>query len=337
MSTPVNKLSNSGHYLRSKVCREPPQTPILQMPSSPFMKRLGFGTGVDVFLIERSPKFGKSMSPWAIKKISKRCNGIEEVKRLKVEASILKELNHENIVGFRTFAKSHDGLYCLAMEVGKMSLFDLIELKNEADESPFPSWSIMKVALSITSALDYLHNEKYILHGDIKSGNVLIQGEFDYVKLCHFGVALPLNNDLTLSKEHEYVGTTCWSAKEAIEGGLITDRTDIFAFGITIYEMLTLAMPHMYVFPEEELYDDPDEFEKDYEVAEEKFHQLLGTRPPLLTNKHDKSYATCIEVFWVCTNSLPIERPSSKQLYEALMSNEDEIAILPDPKGKLEF
>ena len=56
------------------------------------MKRLGFGSGGDVFLIERSPKYGKIMSPWAIKKISKHCKGKQELKRLKVEASILKGL-----------------------------------------------------------------------------------------------------------------------------------------------------------------------------------------------------------------------------------------------------
>lgn len=55
----------------------------------------------------------------------------------------------------------------------------------------------------------------------------------------------------------EYIGTEPWKPKEALEeeGGEITDKADIFAFGLTLWEMMTLAMPHL------EMLEDDDEDE----------------------------------------------------------------------------
>jgi hypothetical protein len=50
----------------------------------------------------------------------------------------------------------------------------------------------------------------------------------------------------------EYVGTEPWTPKEALEGGVITDKADIFAYGLTLWEMMTLAMPHLEILDSEE-------------------------------------------------------------------------------------
>ena len=81
-------------------------------------------------------------------------------------------------------------------------------------------------------ALDYLHTSSLggkprLLHGDLKSANVLVKGEFDEVKLCDFGVTLPLEDDGTVSQEggkNQYIGTEPWSAKEVIEEETITTK-----------------------------------------------------------------------------------------------------------------
>ena len=84
-------------------------------------------------------------------------------------------------------------------------------------------------------ALDYLHTSTLggkprLLHGDIKSANVLVKGEFDEIKLCDFGVTLPLEADGTVSQEggkNQYIGTEPWSAKEVIEEETITTKVRI--------------------------------------------------------------------------------------------------------------
>lgn len=60
----------------------------------------------------------------------------------------------------------------------------------------------------------------------------------------------------------DYIGTEPWKPKEALEeGGEITDKADIFAYGLTLWEMMTLAIPHL-----EMLYDDDDDEEEEEEV-----------------------------------------------------------------------
>lgn len=59
---------------------------------------------------------------------------------------------------------------------------------------------------SVASALDYLHREKRILHGDMKSGNVLVIGDFKIVKICDFGVALRLDENLVVAEDEVTYG-----------------------------------------------------------------------------------------------------------------------------------
>ncbi|MGH0124368.1 UNVERIFIED_CONTAM: hypothetical protein FKN15_018399 [Acipenser sinensis] len=70
------------------------------IPASPFMQKLGCGTGVNVYLMKRTDK--EFQSPWAIKKINSKCAKTQVQvyqKRLNEEAKILKNIQHPNIVG----------------------------------------------------------------------------------------------------------------------------------------------------------------------------------------------------------------------------------------------
>jgi PDZ-binding kinase len=131
--------------------------------------------------LKRSPKVGIYQSPWAVKRV-RRTNKEANIDfddyalRLKDEAEILKKLNHPNIVGFRAFVKTDDGRDCLAMEECDISVGDLIESRSDDGLGPFPAENILKVALDVSKALDYLHKECHLLHGDIKSFNVLVKG-----------------------------------------------------------------------------------------------------------------------------------------------------------------
>lgn len=147
--------------------------------------------GVSVYRLKRSPKVGMYQSPWAVKRVRSTNVGDTDLdtytERLKNEADILKKLNHPNIVGFRAFVKAEDGRDCLAMEECDMSLADLIEQRFDEGLQSFPAENILKFALDIAKALDYLHRECHLLHGDIKSLNILIKGlcEFIDVTRCH--------------------------------------------------------------------------------------------------------------------------------------------------------
>lgn len=81
-----------------------------KIPGSPLMKKLGYGTGVAVYLMTGSVKKSKSSSsPWAIKKCLKSKTDVTYSQRLAAEADILRSLTHPNIVGFRAYKPSEDG------------------------------------------------------------------------------------------------------------------------------------------------------------------------------------------------------------------------------------
>ena len=176
--------------------------------------------------MERSPRSsGEIRSPWAIKKLAK----VKQTKaiysdRLEYEAKILKQLVHPNIIGYRGSGNlaSDNNCQFLAMERGSSSLSDLVEERIEAGTEagdvighPFPAKNISKVALDIGQALDYLHNEMKLIHGDIKSANVLVFRDFEVIKLCDFGVARKIKEDGTI--EGNYIGTEVWNPMEAIQ------------------------------------------------------------------------------------------------------------------------
>ncbi|NXI75568.1 TOPK kinase, partial [Rhipidura dahli] len=264
------------------------------IPASPFMRKLGFGTGVSVYLMERSPR-GISRSPWAVKKINSGCSRSQRSRfqrNLREEARILRNLQHPNIVGYRALTKAPDGSLCLAMEFGgEQSLFERIEERREQGLGAFPAPTILQVALSMARGLQYLHREQRLLHGDIKSPNVVVGGSFRSVKLCDVGASLPLDANMEVSDPRLcYVGTEPWKPPEALEpGGIITDKSDIFPLGLTLWEMLALSIPHLPIpgsAGEDSLSEDSlseDSFD------EESFQAALGTRPPLPPEALDPS------------------------------------------------
>lgn len=185
-------------------------------------------------------------------------------------SSLLSKLNHPNIVGFRGLTKTAEGVDTLALEMCSTSLGSILEERHDEDLGPLPAKHTFKMIMDIAQALDFLHTEARLLHGDLKSFNVLVKGEFEICKLCDFGVTMSLdeNGEINfhknpqleyvgkfLTKIHDdgtvlmmmmFAGTTLWSAPEIIDQMEVIDsKADIFSFGLIIYETLALVPPHM--------------------------------------------------------------------------------------------
>lgn len=74
-----------------------------------------------------------------------------------------------------------------------------------------------------------------------------MKGDFDLVKVCDFGVSIFLKDDLTgpRNPKHTYIGSEPWHSMEIKEAGPLTDKVDVFAYGLVIWEMLALDVPHV--------------------------------------------------------------------------------------------
>jgi serine/threonine protein kinase len=145
--------------------------------------------------------------------------------RFEREARAISSLNHPNI--------------CILHDVGPNYLvMELVEGETIAarlKKGPLLVEEAIRYARQIAAALEAAH-EKGIIHRDLKPGNVMLAKSG--VKILDFGLA-SLEGDKTITGERMVMGTPAYMAPEQREGRPADVRTDIYAFGSVLYEMLT--------------------------------------------------------------------------------------------------
>ena len=173
----------------------------------------------------------------------------DRLARFEREARILAALNHPHIGGIHGLEDS-DGVRALVLElVEGETLADRIA-RAPSKGSGLPVKKALDIARQIADALDGAH-EKGIVHRDLKPANIKITPE-NVVKVLDFGLAKAASSDranpdltqsptITVGGTHEgtILGTAAYMSPEQARGLAIDRRTDIWAFGCVLYEMLT--------------------------------------------------------------------------------------------------
>ena len=167
----------------------------------------------------------------AIKVINKSCAKLSVIKKMKEEISILKQLNHENIVKFFGFSETNNQLL-IKMEYIKFGTLSHW-IKNHKKITEEEASLILK---QIFSAVVYLHG-KQICHRDIKPENIMLSKENDLhsIKIIDFGLSAQ-NFDKLIN--NDYCGTYIYMAPEQIEKKLYFISVDIWSIGILMFILL---------------------------------------------------------------------------------------------------
>ncbi len=162
------------------------------------------------------------------------------------EAKSVARLDHPNVVS--VYDQGNDGTHVyLAMEyVAGCTLRDV--LRERGALQPRAALDILEPVLA---ALGAAHRAA-LVHRDMKPENVLI-GDDGRVKVADFGLVRAVGTDTT-STTGSVLGTVSYLAPEQIEDGVADPRSDVYACGILLYEMLTGAKPHDGVTPAAVLY-----------------------------------------------------------------------------------
>ncbi|MCG8461171.1 MAG: protein kinase [Holophagales bacterium] len=166
----------------------------------------------------------------------------EQLDRFEREARTLASLQHRNIVIIYS-VEEEDGEKFLTME-----WIEGRSLAQEIPEDGLPLDVFYEYALQIADALVAAH-ARDVVHRDIKPGNIMV-AEAGEIKILDFGLAKrrrPRDDELldshTLTREGQMLGTLPYMSPEQLQGGLIDHRTDIFSFGVVLYEMLAGERP----------------------------------------------------------------------------------------------
>jgi serine/threonine-protein kinase len=214
------------------------------------------------------------------------------VERFKREQEIGQTLDHPGIV--KTYNGEERSRVYMVIEWVDGRL--LRAILNE--DRKLPIERAIKITLGICDALDYMH-KRGVVHRDLKPENIMVD-EQDGIKLIDFGIAMKEDaRRITYAGPSPLLGTPDYIAPEQVKGQRGDQRSDIYALGIMLYEMLTgqtpFSGPNPLAVMNERLLNDPKPVRKlNREVSPELEEILFRT----LERDPRHRYATANEMAW---------------------------------------
>lgn len=188
----------------------------------------------------RDPRLGR---PVAIKVLREGLADRREFRqRFKREIQAIGRLNHQNICTIYDIGQRDDRSFIV------MELLDGENLESILADGPLPVDRALQLAIQVADALDVAHRAG-IIHRDIKSANLIVTGRGD-VKILDFGVAKFLGperparaNGDRFTTAGSSVGTLAYMSPEQASGDDVDARSDLFSFGVVLFEMITGRLP----------------------------------------------------------------------------------------------
>jgi eukaryotic-like serine/threonine-protein kinase len=180
-----------------------------------------------------------------------------EKQRFLNEAKAASALDHNNICSIYSIEETDDGSLFIVM-----AYYDGMSLKEKIEQGPLPLKAVTNYAIQIATGLQKAH-EKGIVHRDLKPANIFITND-DQVKIIDFGLAKAAQRTL-LTKSGTTLGTVPYMSPEQAQGSKVDHRTDVWALGVVMYEMLTGQRP----------------FQSEYETA--LVYSILNEEPAPVT------------------------------------------------------
>jgi beta-lactam-binding protein with PASTA domain/predicted Ser/Thr protein kinase len=159
------------------------------------------------------------------------------VDRFRREARAAAILNHPNIVGVYDWGVT-DGTYFMVMEFVRGHNLRSLLLHQQRLEPV----QVAEVAIPVLAALDHAHGHG-IVHRDIKPENILISSD-GTVKVADFGLARAFADSHVSQAEGTVTGTVQYLAPEQVKGQPADPRTDLYALGVVMFELLTGGPPY---------------------------------------------------------------------------------------------
>src|SRR3990170_2625164 len=160
------------------------------------------------------------------------------VDRFRREAQAAANLSHPNIVSLYDYGSDGDANFIVMEFIDGKSLGDVIK-----DEGPLLPERAAEIAADVAKALERAHNAG-LVHRDVKPNNIMLTSS-GQTKVTDFGIVRALGSDAEqqMTQTGMVIGTAAYLSPEQAQGNAIDARSDVYALGIVLYEMLTGDAP----------------------------------------------------------------------------------------------
>eukprot|EP01025_Chloroclados_australasicus_P024355 TRINITY_DN2444_c0_g2_i1.p1 TRINITY_DN2444_c0_g2~~TRINITY_DN2444_c0_g2_i1.p1 ORF type:complete len:470 (-),score=52.48 TRINITY_DN2444_c0_g2_i1:1139-2548(-) len=221
----------------------------------------------------------------------KRLFGENLANDFKQEVDILLRLRHPNLILFIGYCMSQNPQQFVIVSeyMSRGSLWDVIQKQK----IQLPTKGQRMIALSVARGMLYLHTRKPpILHLDLKSPNILLDQQWR-VKIADFGLSQIMGKGYI---SHVGVGSPEWSSPEMLRGETVDDKTDVYSYGVVLWELMTGEKPW--------------EGKNSFSIVAQVGYQGQRLDTPLQGDPF------LVELFEMCTQQEPQKRPSFKEIME---------------------
>lgn len=196
--------------------------------------QIGQGTMGVVYRVHR---MDMPENPIALKVLqSSLASDASFITRFNRESEALKKLRHPNIIKFLDGGQDSGMLYYAMEFISGTTVGTLIKEKGKLD---IPM--VIEIGIQIADALDYIHDSGHLIHRDIKPDNIIVD-KWGRTKVLDFGLAR-MDGAYTITRIGMVVGSLYYVPPEQLNSERIDGRADIYALGVSLYEMTTGLRP----------------------------------------------------------------------------------------------
>jgi serine/threonine-protein kinase len=179
----------------------------------------------------------------AVKVLPKIKLDLQKIESFQTEAEAAAILSHPNIIPIYEVGDTEDFLF-FTMQLVQGTTLSTILKKAQKQILPakriLPVKQTLKMVIQILEALDYAHHQS-IIHLDIKPGNILIEKHTGRPLITDFGIARVMRGQI--QEGHLTAGSPLYMAPEQIINTTVDSKTDIYATGIMLFQMLVPVLP----------------------------------------------------------------------------------------------